>query len=82
MENEALFNVLVKALETKNFSATDINKFKIKWLSVTKTDPQPCPFCYLADGAIERLIALNEINGNEPVKCRACEETFLIPLPY
>ncbi len=81
MKNQALYQVLLEALEVKNFSATDIKKFEEKWHSVTNADPQPCPFCYLADGKIARLIPLNEENGYEPVKCSDCKEIFAIPTP-
>ncbi len=77
MENQELFNFLKNEIENKGIDSTE---YKIYWGTLTKHEPSPCPLCFTKENKKSDLFPLNEKDGFEPIKCKACKEVFYIPV--
>lgn len=43
-------------------------------------EPPMCPFCFVFHDMEAPLVALNELDGAEPLRCTDCGETYLVPV--
>jgi predicted Zn finger-like uncharacterized protein len=78
MEGETQFRYFVELLHHKGI---DTNQFEKEWLQLKSSDSLFCPLCFTQNYTKEKIVALDEKNGSEPVKCTTCKHVFNIPKP-
>ena len=69
MEGESQFTYFIELLRHKDIDTTQFEK---EWLQLKPNDSLFCPICFTEKNKKEKIIALNEKNGSEPVKCSVC----------
>ena len=79
MENPVLYGALIEHMARERFPAAAVRDFDALWHGLKPHEPYPCPAC-VAAGAHGHLVALPEVDGVEPVQCKACAVVFDLPV--